>query len=140
MVFFADVTWFGSGKWGPGGFGGTTDVFDSVNYHYFTLAQGFALPLGKSPFAVYAQGGVGFAYQQSSVYIQGQDPTTVSAVRFVGQYGGGIRARVHFISQEQFLKEGYLGIPCLSFRVEVTRLRRAYMDDTVIGGSVGITF
>ena len=28
----------------------------------------------------------------------------------------------------------------ISFRIEVTRFRRSYMDDTFIGGSAGVTF
>lgn len=139
-VFFADVAWFGSSSRGPGGFGGTTDIFDSTNYHHFTLAQAFALPLGKTPLAFYGQVGIGISYQTSAIYIMGGDPTSISAVRFVAQYGAGVRARIHFVSEEQFQQKGYQGIPCLSFRIEVTRFRRAYMDDTFIGGSAGITF
>jgi len=139
-VFFADVAWFGSSASGPGGFGGTTDIFASNNYHHFTLAQAFALPLGKTPLAFYGQAGIGFNYQTSAIYIMGADPTSISAARFVAQYGLGLRARIHFISEEQFRAQGYQGIPCLSFRIEVTRFRRAYMDDTFIGGSAGITF
>ncbi len=139
-VFFADVAWFGSSSSGPGGFGGTTDIFDSVNYHHFTLSEAFALPLGKTPLAAFVAAGIGFSYQTSAIYVMGADPTSISAVRFLLQYGGGIRARIHFISQEQYQKEGYQGFPCLSFRFEVTRFRRAYMDDTFIGVSAGVTF
>jgi hypothetical protein len=139
-VFFVDITWFASRSSGPSSFGGTQEIFDSVNYHYFTLAQAFALPLGKTAFAAFAQAGVGFGYQTSSLYVQGQDPSVVSAARLVVQYGAGIRARFHFVSEESFREDGYVGIPCLSLRLEVTRFRRAYMDDTMIGGSLGITF
>ncbi|MBK7860308.1 MAG: hypothetical protein IPJ65_17200 [Archangiaceae bacterium] len=139
-IFFLDLTWFASRSSGPGGFGGTTEIFDSVNYHYFTLAPAFAFPLGKTPLAVYGQVGGGVNYQTSSIFVQSQDSTNISAVRFVLQYGLGLRARIHFISEESFRENGYTGIPCLSVRLELTRFRRAYMDDTVIGGSVGITF
>ncbi|MBL8952761.1 MAG: hypothetical protein JNK82_18415 [Myxococcaceae bacterium] len=139
-IFFADVSWFGSTARGPGGFGGTTDIFNSVNYHHFTLAQAFAYPLGRTPLSVYAQGGIGFSYQQSNIYIQGADPVGISAVRFLLQYGLGIRVRIHLVSEEVFRQQGYVGIPCISFRIEVTRFRRAYMDDTFIGASLGITF
>lgn len=130
-IFFADVTWFASSSRGPGGFGGTTEIYDSVNYHYFTIAQGFALPLGKTPLAVYAQAGIGFGYQTSSIYIQGGEPTTVSAARLVAQYGAGLRGRIGLTANDSVR---------LSFRLEVTRFRRAYMDDTLVGGSLGITF
>ena len=139
-LFFVDVTWFGASSRGPGGFGGTRDLYDSTNYHNFTLAQGFALPLGKTPLAFYAQAGVGFSYQTSSIYIMGGDPTSIAGARLLAQYGLGLRARIPLVSEERFRAEGYQGIPCISFRLEVTRLRRAYMDDTFIGGSAGITF
>ena len=139
-IFFADVTWFGASSRGPGGFGGTRDIYDSTNYHNFTIAPGFALPLGKTPLAFYAQAGIGFSYQTSSLYIQNGDPTTISGVRILGQYGVGLRARIPLISEERFREQGYQGIPCITFRLEVTRFRRLYMDDTLVGGSAGITF
>lgn len=139
-VFFADVTWFGASSRGPGGFGGTRDIYASTNYHNFTVAPGFALPLGKTPLAFYAQAGIGFSYQTASIYIQNGDPTSISGVRFLMQYGLGVRARIPLISEERFREEGYQGIPCITFRLEVTRFRRYYMDDTLVGGSVGITF
>lgn len=139
-VFFADVSWFGSSARGPGGFGGTNGVYDSTNYHNFTLAQAFAFPLGRTPLAFYGQAGIGFAYQNSSLYVLGDEPSIIAVTRLSVQYGLGLRARIQLVSDESFRANGYQGIPCISFRFEVTRFRRGYMDDTMVGGSLGITF
>jgi hypothetical protein len=128
-IFFADVSWFGSSSKGDG----TKQVFDNTNYHTFTIAEAAALPLGRTPFAAFVSVGAGFNYQTSSIYVAGDKspPTDVSAVRFVFQYGGGIRARIGITSDDKIR---------ISFRIEATRLRRGYMDDTVVGGSLGVTF
>ncbi len=139
-LFFVDVSWFGATARGPGGFGGTNDVYASQNYHYFTIAEAFALPLGKTPLSFFAMAGFGFAYQTSQLYIQMQEPVGISGTKVVAQYGLGLRARIQLVSQERFQQEGYQGIPCISLRIEVQRFRRGYMDDTMIGGSAGITF
>lgn len=125
-VFFADVTWAMSQTGG-----GSNEIKDAIAFHYFTLAQAFAFPLGKTPFAAYAEAGIGFNYQTSALSVQGADPVTVSVARLLAQYGFGIRARVGLNPSNSVR---------LSFRIEVTRFRRGYMDDTLIGGSLGVTF
>jgi hypothetical protein len=129
-VFFLDVTWFASSLFGPGSMTGTQAIYANVNYHYFTLAQGFAIPLGKTPLTFYLQPGIGLGYQTSTSYVQGTE-TSIAATRLVAQYGVGLRARIPL---------GAEGKVRLSFRIEGTRFRRGYMDDTLIGGSLGLTF
>jgi hypothetical protein len=138
-VFFADLTWFGSSASNPSQFGGTKDVYTNVSYHHVTLAPGFALPLWKSPLSLFAQVGGGFSFQGSTVYVL-NEPTSISALRPILQYGGGLRFRIHLVSEEKYQEEGYKGIPVITFRLELTRFRRAYMDDTFVGGSLGIVF
>jgi hypothetical protein len=135
-IFFADVSWMGSGApsgWsssGPSWFTGTREVSTSVNYHYFTLAEAFALPLGKTPLAAFASVGIGLGYQTASVYVN-QMQTDVSAARFVATFGGGVRARIGLTADDKIR---------LSFRFETTHVRRGYMGDTFLNASVGVTF
>jgi hypothetical protein len=135
-VFFLDLAWFATSDDATASWSdniGTTSpdgVRDNAHFHYFTVAQAFAIPLGKTPLAVYAQGGLGFGYQTSTVMAQGM-ANTISAARFLVQYGAGLRFRIGMTSDDKLR---------LSFRIELTRFRRGYMDDTLVGGSLGLTF
>jgi hypothetical protein len=127
-VFFADITW----QFAATG-DGTTEVRSDATYHYFTVAPAFALRLGTSPVAAFAQVGAGFNYGFSSLRV-GSQVTTVEGVKFLFQYGLGLRFRpaIVVVKGKELLR--------LSFRVEVTRFVRGYMQDTFLGGSVGLTF
>jgi hypothetical protein len=124
-VFFADVTWqYAATK------DGTTQVNSETHAHYFTVSPGFALPFGKSPVAAYAQVGAGFNYTFTAVHIEGNE-TQLSGTKFLFQYGLGLRFRPAVVAS---------GAVRISFRIEFTRFLRGYLNDTFIGGSVGVTF
>lgn len=114
---------------------GTKEVHGNTAFHYFTLAPAIALPLGKSPFSAYAQVGVGFNYNPSSITID-DTTTNLNGSKFLLQYGIGLRARPLVIAPND--KSNFS--MRISFRFELTRFRRGYMDDTMVGGSVGLTF
>jgi hypothetical protein len=110
---------------------GTAAISVNTNYHYFALAPALALPFGaKSPVAFFVQGGFGFNVQPIVVTSQG-DTLNLAGTKFLFQYGGGFRFRPALVSDEKVR---------LSFRIEFTRFRRGYMDDTFIGGSMGLSF
>jgi len=123
---FLDLVWLhGSAQ------AGTTTVFDSTSYHYFTLAPAFELPFASgSPFGIYAQLGVGAALESSTFTVNGGE-TPVGGIKPLLQYGIGLRGRP-LLSQE--------GLARLEFRVELTRFRRGYMNDTYLGAGLGIAY
>jgi hypothetical protein len=126
-LFFADVTWLYA--WSRGD--GTTEVNTNVNYHDFTFAPAFALPLGKkSPVSFFGQLGLGVAYQTSSLNVSATT-TDIAGAKLLVQYGLGLRFRPAIVEGDWMR---------LSFRLELTRFRRGYMDDTLVGGSIGLTF
>jgi hypothetical protein len=124
-LFFADVTWQYAATQD-----GTTQVNSEARFHYLTLAPGFALPLGKSALALFAQVGAGFNATSTTLRID-TESTGQSSNRFLFQYGIGLRGRPAIIAS---------GAVRLSFRLELTRFVRGYMHDTFLGGSVGFTF
>ncbi len=124
--FFADALWSYTGYRA-----GTSEVFADTNYHYFTVAPAWAFPFGqKSAFAGYLQAGVGLSYQYSAVHVAKVE-TNIGGTKLLLQYGAGIRGRPALLPDESIR---------LSFRIELTRFRRGYMDDTFLGGGVGLTF
>jgi hypothetical protein len=125
-ALFADVTWaYAAIK------DGTRDLFAESNYHYFTVAPAYGFPLGKkSAFAFYGQVGFGLGYQFSAIHIK-EVETQIAGTKPLFQYGIGIRGRPALVANESVR---------ISFRFELTRFRRGYMDDTFLGGSVGATF
>jgi opacity protein-like surface antigen len=127
-MFFADVTWQYAQT-----SDGTTQVHADSSNHYFTVAPAVAWPFGKSPVAAYGQVGAGFNYVSSTLHVDVAE-TTVEGVKFLFQYGLGLRFRPEIvrISEHHALR--------LSFRIEVTRFVRGYLQDTFLGGSVGATF
>ena len=127
-MFFADVGW----QFAATG-DGTSEVRTDTTFHYFTVAPAFALRFGQSPVAAFAQLGLGFNYTYSVLTVEGNQ-TTLSGVKFLFQYGLGLRFRpaIVTINGKDVLR--------LSFRIEVTRFLRGYMSDTFLGGSLGLTF
>lgn len=126
-MFFADVTWLYA--WSRAD--GTAEVNTNANYHDFTFAPAFALPLGKkSPVAFYGQLGAGVSYQTASLNVAATS-TDIAGTKFLFQYGLGFRFRPAIVEGDWMR---------LSFRLELTRFRRGYMDDTLLGGSIGLTF
>lgn len=123
---FADLSWvYSSAK------DGTATVFDSTRYHYFTVAPAFELPFAHgSAFGAYAQLGFGAALESSTFTVNGGE-TPVGGIKPLIQYGIGLRGRP-LLSEE--------GLTRLEFRVELTRFRRGYMNDTYLGASLGIAY
>jgi hypothetical protein len=111
---------------------GTQLVFTDTHYHYFTIAPAYAYPLGgpDSPWAIYAQLGGGIAVQSSTLNV-GTAPTNIAAIKPLFQYGIGFRGRP-LITPDGLIR--------ISFRAELYRYRRHYMDDTYLGLSVGGVF
>jgi hypothetical protein len=135
-VFFVDVAYFATrDDWSGSssqifGTSGPYGVLDKAQFHYFTLAPAVGWPFKKVPLTIYAQAGIGFGYQSSTVYVE-QVANTISASRLLIQYGGGIRLRIGLTSDDKIR---------LAIRLELTRFRRGYMDDTFVGGGLGVVF
>lgn len=125
-ALFADVCWtYGAMR------GGTVRIFDDSHYHYFTLAPAYEVHVGHgTDYGLYAQLGGGLAYQFSRLHADGAE-TTIAGIKPVLQYGVGFRARPKLLSDPNLR---------LALRLELTRFRRGYMDDTLIAGSVGANF
>jgi hypothetical protein len=123
-TLWADVRWMTSGMTE-----GTELIRGSARTHYFSLAPAYEFVFGpEKAFGIFGQLGGGFAFQTSSLTI-GDEETPLKGVKPMLQYGLGFRGRPR-ISEKL----------CLSFRVELMRFRRGYLDDTFVGGSVGTAF
>lgn len=123
---FADLRWSVTGSGG-----GTVRVSGESQYHHFGLAPAIAWLLGGGrDYSVYVQAGGGLAYQFASIR-DGESETQLAGVKPLLQYGVGFRGSPR-LGPEQSLR--------LSLRIELTRFRRGYMDDTFLGGSAGLAF
>jgi hypothetical protein len=141
-ALFADVTWEYAGLRDGTGMPGAAcekalisckgkGIYGDSNYHYFSVAPAYGFTLGgKSPWSLYAQVGGGLAYQFSALHVTSAE-TQIAGTKPIFQYGIGFRGRPAVVAD---------GSVRISFRIEATRYRRGYMDDTFIGGSVGATF
>jgi hypothetical protein len=124
-ALFADLTWAWTGY-----SGGDSAVHTSTTYHYFTLAPAFEIPFGEgSAYGFYAQLGGGMAVESSA--LSAARSLTTSGVVGLFQYGIGIRGRP-LLSDDGTLR--------LTFRIEATRYRRGYLDDTLVLASAGLAF
>ncbi len=125
-ALFADITWTYTGQRE-----GTTTLFADDNAHRFSIAPAFAFPLRHgSTLSFFLQAGAGLAYQSSVLHIN-QAETRVTGVKPLFEYGVGFRVRPTLVP------EGSLR---LAFRFGLTRYRRGYIDDTFLGGSLGVLF
>lgn len=123
---FADVTWVYAANQD-----GTKQVFADSNYHYFSVAPALAFPFTTgSAFAMYVQLGAGMVYEATSLHVDTVE-TRIGGIKPLFQYGLGLRGRPA-ITEDQSLR--------LSFRLEVTRLQRGYMVDTLLALGAGLTF
>lgn len=71
------------------------------------------------------------AYQFSSLHYDTTRELQVAGIKPLLQYGLGLRGAPRLGPDGPFR---------ISFRLELTRFRRGYMDDTFVGGSVGVAF
>lgn len=126
-ALFVDLAWaYGAIR------DGTERIFVDTHYHYFSVAPAYELHVGRTrTYAFYGQVGGGFAYQLTGVHHDGSE-TTIAGLKPVLQYGVGFRGRPKLGGEDDNLH--------LVFRVELTRFRRGYMDDTLLAASVGASF
>lgn len=124
-MFFTDVTWLYSLSTD-----GTKQVNVATHLHNFTIAPAFALPLGQTFMAAYAQIGFGVDSSYSVTQVDGTE-VTLRGNKFLFQYGIGLRGRPALLAS---------GRMRLQFRLEVTRFIRGYMHDMYIGGGLGLIF
>lgn len=110
---------------------GTTLIVGDTRLHYATLAPAYELTFGEgSNYGVFAQVGGGIAYEHTTLEVGGK-PTSVDGIKPLIQYGVGVRGRTP-LSIESNVR--------LAWRLELTRFRRGYQDDTYLGASAGVAF
>ncbi len=110
---------------------GTTLVVGDVQRHYATLAPAYEFTFGEgSDYGLFLQAGGGVVLEQSRLEVGGK-VTPIDGIKPLIQYGVGLRGRTK-LSIESNLR--------LTWRLEVTRFRRGYQDDTFAGLSAGIGF
>jgi hypothetical protein len=121
---WADVRWMMAGV-----SDGTELIKGSTRNHYFSLAPAYEYVFGaEKTYGIFGQLGGGFAFQSTTITI-GEEATPVKGIKPLLQYGVGFRGRPRLTEKMS-----------LSFRLELMRFRRGYMDDTFLGGSVGTAF
>lgn len=123
---FADFSWTYSAVRD-----GTTAIFNDTNYHYFMVAPAFGFPVGGPDFLLYGQLGAGLVLQHSTLRFDQVRADTTTGFKPALQYGIGFRGRP-LLSPDGRLR--------IAFRVELTRFRRHYMDDTYFGATLGTAF
>lgn len=106
---------------------GTLRINTDSNYHYLTIAPAFGFPVMGPDFLVYGQIGGGVVMQYSVLHFN-ESATAITAIKPAFQYGVGFRGRP-LVSPDGLLR--------ITFRVELTRYRRHYMDDTYLGATLG---
>lgn len=123
---FADLTWLTAAS-----SGGTDAIHSTTRIHDFTLAPAYMFRLDeRGLFGAYLQLGGGISYSTSTLHY-GDSRVRTGAISPLFQYGGGFRFRLGLSESGQARITG---------RVELTRFRRAYMDDTYFGVGLGATF
>ncbi len=109
---------------------GTEQIFTRTDFHYFSAAPAWLVPLNAArTVGVYGQLGGGFAYLPHSLTSYGTE-TSIAGVKPLIQYGLGFRG-THPLSG---------GPTRMSWRAELTRFRRGYLNDTLVAVSVGAAF
>jgi hypothetical protein len=125
-ALFTDITWSYSALKE-----GTTLINATAHLHYFSVAPAWLFTFGEvKNLGLYLQLGGGASLMSSSLNANGSNLSVVGFKPLL-QYGAGFRAAT-VLSDD--------GTARLTFRVEFTRFRRGYMDDTFIGASTGAAF
>lgn len=132
-ALWADVRWTMAGRTegttGAPGTEGLGSIIGSTSIHYFTVAPAYEFTFGAGkPFGLFGQVGAGFAFQSSTITVNNAE-TAVKGLKPLFQYGVGFRGRPRISN-----------LMALTFRVELTRFRRGYMNDTFIGVGAGTAF
>ncbi|HZH03417.1 MAG TPA: hypothetical protein VEY30_06505, partial [Myxococcaceae bacterium] len=122
-ALFVDLTWLTASTRG-----GTEQVNASTQVHYFTVAPAYLFRFdGEGRWGAYLQLGGGAAYVRSR-FNYGGGTTRIGTVAPLLQYGGGFRVRLGLNDS---------GTARLMLRLEVTRFRRDYLNDTYLGLGLG---
>ncbi|MBN1210341.1 MAG: hypothetical protein JXB05_36145 [Myxococcaceae bacterium] len=123
-ALWADVRWMMSSQ-----SDGTELINGRSRIHYFSVAPAYEFAFGPSKaYGFFGQVGGGLAYQSTAIVIN-EEETGVKGMKALIQYGVGFRGRPRVSDKV-----------ALSFRLELMRFRRGYLDDTFLGGSVGTAF
>jgi hypothetical protein len=123
-ALWADVRWTMAGR-----SEGTQLVIGRNRIHYFTLAPAYEFTFGPNKaYGFFGQLGGGIAFQSTAISVGGEE-TGIKGLKPLIQYGVGFRGRPR-LSERM----------ALTFRAELMRFRRGYMDDTFLGASVGTAF
>jgi hypothetical protein len=110
---------------------GTQLIVGDTRLHYVSIAPAYELTFGSAvDYGVYVQAGGGVAYHSTALEVGGER-TAVNGIKPLIQYGAGLRGRTKLSSQSNLR---------LAWRLEVTRYRRGYLDDTFFGASLGTAF
>jgi len=127
-AFFVDLTWnITQAKTG------SELVYTKVMHNYLVLAPAFSLPLGKSPFAFFVQGGLGLFFLNSTLTMNYAKPIEASnkGMFLLGQYGAGFRAHISPDPQKALF---------IVFRTELTGYIHRYANDLMLSAGFGIGF
>lgn len=128
-LFFVDLSWQQATT-----ADGTAAVHAEVLRHGVTLAPAAGLQLGQARILAYLQVGGGLGLERSRLTVNGAVTTQPDTLVPLVQYGLGLRFR------PALFPLGPKELVRLSFRVEVTRFVRGALQDTFLGGSLGLTF
>jgi hypothetical protein len=110
---------------------GTRLIIGDTRLHYVSVAPAYELTFGGTPdYGVYVQAGGGLVYQDTALEVGGTR-TTVVGIQSLIQYGVGLRGRTRLSSESNVR---------LAWRLELMRFRRGYLDDTLVGASLGTAF
>jgi hypothetical protein len=121
---WADVRWMMAGR-----SEGTELIVGRSRIHYFSVAPAYEFTFGQEKaYGAFFQAGAGMAFQSTAIAV-GENETGVKGLKPLIQYGAGFRGRPRLTDRM-----------ALTFRVELMRFRRGYMDDTFLGGSIGTAF
>lgn len=124
--FWVDLTWLTALRRG-----GTEFVTVQSQLHYVSLAPAYALNLrGDRELELLLQLGGGIAISQNTLAVD-NEANQIVGIKPLLQYGMALR------STSKLTDSGSLK---LSIRLEATRFRRGYMDDTLFGASLGLLF
>ena len=124
--FWLDFTWCSAFRQE-----GTLAVSTQSQYHFFSLAPAFVWGLvDEGALDMLFQAGGGVALQSSLLQVSGE-AHQISGLKPLLQYGVGLR------STPRLTGDGSLR---LSLRLDVTRFRRGYLDDTLFAASLGLMF
>jgi|GEM_PF-1416641 len=131
-AFFVDLTWSLTQIQE-----GTKLVYTKATRHYFVLAPALSLPMGKSPFSFFVQGGVGLLFLSSTVKVDyapsyaAPVDTNTKGMFLLGQYGAGLRARFSPNPQKALF---------VVFRTELTGYVHRYTHELMLSVGMGIGF